>query len=73
MLEEEKWCKETLKKHFNKTLEITSAEEKNFKRAVSGADSCHFAALNINHAMSELETIVISLVNTEVLRIRNAI
>ena len=34
---EEKWCKETLKKHFNKQLEITAAEEKNFKKS----DSCH--------------------------------
>ena len=37
MLEEEKWCKETLKKHFNKTLEITTAEEMEFKQA----DKCH--------------------------------
>ena len=37
MLEEEKWCKETLKKHFNKQLEITATEEKNFKNS----DSCH--------------------------------
>ena len=32
ILEEEKWCKETLKKHFNKQLEITATEEKNFKK-----------------------------------------
>ena len=38
MLEEEKWCKETLKKHFNKTLEITEEEEEmEYKRS----DSCH--------------------------------
>ena len=37
MLEKEKWCKETMKKHFNKQLEITAAEEKDFKKS----DSCH--------------------------------
>ena len=37
MLEEEKWCKETMKKHFNKQLEITAAEEKDFKKS----ESCH--------------------------------
>ena len=37
MLEEEKWCKKTLKKHFNKQLEITAEEEMKFKQA----DECH--------------------------------
>ena len=41
MLEEEKWCKETIKKHFNKTLEITVAEEIKFKRS----DSCHICGI----------------------------
>ena len=41
MLEEEKWCQETLKKHFNKQLEMTKADEKNF----SSADSCHICGI----------------------------
>ena len=61
MLEEEKWCQETLKKHFNKQLEITAAEEKNFKNS----DSCHICGIKYKSCD------VISLVNTEVLRIRN--
>ena len=41
MLEEEKWCKETLEKHFNKILEITTAEETEFKQA----DKCHICGI----------------------------
>ena len=41
MLEEEKWCQETMKKHFNKTLEITVAEEMEFKQS----DSCHICGI----------------------------
>ena len=37
MLKEKKWCKKTLKKHFNKQLEITEEEEIEFKRS----DSCY--------------------------------
>ena len=33
MMKEEKWCKETVKKHFNKQLEITEDNEENFKQA----------------------------------------
>ena len=68
MSEEEKWCKETLKKHFDKTLEITKSDELDFKRS-----DVIFAVLNTNHVMLELEIIAIPLVSIEVLHIRNAI
>ena len=35
----EKWCKETMKKHFNKQLEMTEEDEKNFKQA----DECYIS------------------------------
>ena len=41
MLEEEKWCQETLKKHFNKDMEIAKADEKNLK----STDSCHICGI----------------------------
>ena len=72
MLEEEKWCKEIMKKHFNKTLEITAVEleeEMKFKNQIVVI----LAGLSINHMRLKLEIIVISLVNTEVLHIGNAI
>ena len=34
-----------MKKHFNKTLEITEDDEKNFKISVSEADSCHICGI----------------------------
>ena len=40
LLEEEKWCKKTMKKHFNKLLEITK-EETEFKLS----DSCHICGI----------------------------
>ena len=69
MLEKEKWCKETMKKHFKKQLEITAAEEKDFKNLIVVI----FAVINMNHEMLKLETIAISPVNTEVFHIRNVI
>ena len=59
---EEKWCQETLKKHFNKTLELTAAEEKKFKQA----DKCHICGIRYK-SCNVIETIVTSLLNTEVL------
>lgn len=37
MLEEKKWCRKAIKKHFNKPLKMTDEEEENFKKA----DECH--------------------------------
>ena len=69
MLEEEKWCKETMKKHFNKQLEITKKEGKDFKHLILVI----FVVINMSHVMLKLESIVISLVSTDVLCIRNVI
>ena len=41
---EEKWCKNTLKKHFNKQLEITAVEEIKFKQS----DTCHICVYKYN-------------------------
>ena len=47
MLEEEKWCKKTLKKHFNSIaanqLEITEEEEMEFKQS----DTCHLCDVKV--------------------------
>ena len=71
MLEEEKWCIGILKEHFNKTLEITAAEEKKF----SSADSCHICGIKYNssdvrvrdhcHITGKYRRSALSLVNTD--------
>ena len=42
MLEEEKWCQETLKKHFNNHIVMTEEDEENFNQT----DSCHICGIN---------------------------
>ena len=37
MLGEVKWCKQTMKKHFNKPLKMTHRDEKDFQKATK----CH--------------------------------
>ena len=44
MLEEVEWCKNTMKKHFNKPLKMTKDDEEKFKKA----DRCHICEKTYN-------------------------
>ena len=71
LLDEVRYCKKIMKKEFNKPLRMTKEDEQEFQKA----NECYICnkKLNILTKILELETIVISLVNTEAQPIRNAI
>ena len=67
MIEEVKYCKNIMKKEFNKPLKITKDDEEEFQKA----KECHICNKNILTKIFEFETIVILQVNTEDLLIKS--
>ena len=67
MLEEVKYCKNIMKKEFNKPLKMTKNDEEEFQKA----KECHILIKNILTKIFEFETIVILQVNTEALLIKS--
>ena len=61
MLEEVKYCKNVIKKHFNKPLVMTEIDEQNVKTM----DECHICGEKTLTKMCALETIATSLENSE--------
>ena len=60
MLEEVKYCKTVIKKHFNKPLVMTEVDEQNFQTM----DGCHICGKSTLTKMCALETIATSLENS---------
>ena len=61
MLEEVKYYKAVIKKHFNKLLVMTEVDEQHFK----AMDGCHIGVKSKLTKMCLLETIATSLENSE--------
>ena len=69
MLEEVEYCKNIVKKEFNKQLKMTDDDELSFRLE----DKCHICSEKYTKKMCALETIVTLLANTEAQLIENVI